>query len=273
MGGDPKSVTRAMGYEASRFNAVRHGVLSKHAVLPWENESEYEALLQALVDEHKPKGPTEEHLVEELAGAIWRKRRLRIGEKAAHARALERTTRPGEFSDTSRAALVLVTNNFRGNIEAQAVSATDEKNRAARKNLEEDEIKAYQALKILERDTEKAYQQAVEILSEQESELWESIAIVKIMEFYPVDSGTKTYSRTAQSLRQFIRNETLPRYRDRRLELDNRSLVREQSFGEAVNTPALDGLARYEVHLDRKFEKTLSMLIRLQHMRRQIDPE
>jgi hypothetical protein len=73
--------SKSTSYDVTRFNAVRHGVLSKHTVLPWEDEAEYETLLKALVDEHKPNGPTEEHLVEELAGAIWRKRRLRIGEK------------------------------------------------------------------------------------------------------------------------------------------------------------------------------------------------
>jgi hypothetical protein len=49
------------GYESSRFNAVRHGVLSAHTVLPGEDETEYAALLGALVEEHAPCGPTEDH--------------------------------------------------------------------------------------------------------------------------------------------------------------------------------------------------------------------
>jgi hypothetical protein len=44
-------------------------------VLPWENPDEYGALVAALTEEHVPEGPTEEHLVEELAGTMWRKRR------------------------------------------------------------------------------------------------------------------------------------------------------------------------------------------------------
>jgi hypothetical protein len=40
------------GYDASRFNALRHGVLSVHTVLPWEDRAEYEALLNALVEEY-----------------------------------------------------------------------------------------------------------------------------------------------------------------------------------------------------------------------------
>jgi hypothetical protein len=33
---------------------------------------------KALFAEHDPQGPTEELLVEELVGIIWRKRRLRL---------------------------------------------------------------------------------------------------------------------------------------------------------------------------------------------------
>ena len=65
------------GTEITRFNALRHGVLSRYTVLPWESADEYAILVAALVAEHTPQGPTEEHLVEELAGVLWRKRRLR----------------------------------------------------------------------------------------------------------------------------------------------------------------------------------------------------
>ncbi len=37
-----------------------------------------------VVAEQAPEGPTEEHLVEELAGIIWRKRRLRMAEAAVY---------------------------------------------------------------------------------------------------------------------------------------------------------------------------------------------
>jgi hypothetical protein len=50
--------------------------------------------VEALVGEHVPQGPTEEHLVEEIAGIVWRKRRLRLAEAAAHRRGLEDTLEP-----------------------------------------------------------------------------------------------------------------------------------------------------------------------------------
>jgi hypothetical protein len=54
--------SKTEGYEVTRFNALKHGVLSHDTVLPWENESEYDALLDALIAEHQPQGPTDEHL-------------------------------------------------------------------------------------------------------------------------------------------------------------------------------------------------------------------
>jgi hypothetical protein len=55
------------GTEITRFNALRHGVLSRYTVLPWEDAAEYRDLVASLVAEHAPQGPTEEHLVEGLA--------------------------------------------------------------------------------------------------------------------------------------------------------------------------------------------------------------
>ena len=107
---------RAGNYDVARFNALRHGVLSQHTVLPWEDGEEYLMLLEALVAEHEPQGPTEEHLVEELAGVIWRKRRLRLGEGAAHHRALKRST--DLHRETAKAALI----HIAGDVEKESVS-------------------------------------------------------------------------------------------------------------------------------------------------------
>jgi hypothetical protein len=70
-------------YDNSRMNAVQHGVLTRLTVLPWEDQSAYETLLTALEAEHQPHGPTQAHLVEELAGVLWRKRRLQRAEAAS----------------------------------------------------------------------------------------------------------------------------------------------------------------------------------------------
>ena len=33
---------KSTSFELTRFNAVRHGVLSRYTVLPWESETEYQ---------------------------------------------------------------------------------------------------------------------------------------------------------------------------------------------------------------------------------------
>ena len=49
--------------------------------------------------------------------------------------------------------------------------------------------------------------------------------------------------------------------------LEHRDAIRDQALGAAYATPNLDVPARYEVHLDRKLERTLAMLVRLRELR------
>ena len=79
----PAEVAVGGSYETTRFNALRDGVLSRYTVLPWEDKTEYQALLTAVVAEHAPSGVTEEHLVEEQpassggnAGCAWRRQQF-----------------------------------------------------------------------------------------------------------------------------------------------------------------------------------------------------
>ena len=61
--------------------------------------------------------------------------------------------------------------------------------------------------------------------------------------------------------------EVMPWYENRRRELEYRPLVQEQAFGESLDPDKLERLARYEVHLDRKLERVLTMLFRLKDLR------
>ena len=59
----------------------------------------------------------------------------------------------------------------------------------------------------------------------------------------------------------------LPWFKARRKELANRPLIREQAFGQSLDPDKLERLGRYEVRLDRKFERMLAMLLRLKSLR------
>ena len=127
MGKISKDVTRqdnVSDYQVSRFNAVKHGILSKHTVLPWEDKGEYDELYTALIDEHRPSGITEAHLVEEIAGVIWRKRRLRLAEAAIFRHALKETVEePTTFgsSDNRSATAALLTAGHRRSVGSDSV--------------------------------------------------------------------------------------------------------------------------------------------------------
>ena len=58
-----------------------------------------------------------------------------------------------------------------------------------------------------------------------------------------------------------------PWFESRKEELTNRPLIRDQAFGEALDPDKLERLGRYEVHLDRKLERMLAMVIRLKDLR------
>ena len=258
---------RVGNYEFARFNALRHGILSRHTVLPWEDGEQYRLLLEALVTEHKPQGPTEEHLVEELAGVIWRKRRLRLGESAAHHRALKRASDP--YQHTAEAALINVAGDVEANCIGDAIRATEEQTEEERANLEEDRAMTEEALRILASPSSSAYSRALAALRDDTREWWH-----RQLSWEPTDydKDHTPYRADLQSLERFLESEVLPWYERRQLELDHRPQVRAQAYGEAADPDRLERLARYEVHLDRKLERMLAMLFKLQEWRRTLNP-
>jgi hypothetical protein len=260
--------SRTGDYEVARFNALRHGVLSQYTVLPWEDGNEYRALLEALIAEHNPQGPTEEHLVEELAGIIWRKRRLRLGESAAHHRALRRAA--DAYRETANAALIHIAGDDVATDSAlDAIRAGDEQTAEDHTDVESDHAMTEKALGLLDRPSPTAYSHALGELRYDTRAWWEEQLTWEPDDY---DEDQTPYRADAENLRRFLESEVLPWYENRRRELDQRPLIRAQAFGEAVDPHRLERLARYEVHLDRKLERMLAMLLKLQDLRRTVNP-
>jgi hypothetical protein len=59
------------GKQRSKMNALRHGLTGQTIVLPAEDHSTYQRHSQSFLDEYKPKGATETHLVQSLIDASW----------------------------------------------------------------------------------------------------------------------------------------------------------------------------------------------------------
>jgi hypothetical protein len=254
------------GYDASRFNALQHGVLSVHTVLPWEDKAEYEALLNALVEEYAPHGPTEEHLVEEIAGVIWRKRRLRLAEAASHRRGIKKATAP--YSHTLDTALNQVERRLEPLIDA--VSATPSVTAKDLAELKRRNASLHHALEILSVAKPGAYETALAKLDERTRTSWQEQLAPEPEETddEDPDEDLEPYTADATGLAEYLERCVLPECEEQLTYVENRSVIRTQVLGEALNCDKLERLGRYEVQLDRKLERMLAMLLRLQDFRR-----
>ena len=244
--------------DITRFNALRHGVLSRFTVLPWESADEYRAIVEALVAEHGPQGPTEEHLVEEIAGILWRKRRLRLAEAAAHRRGLQGTL--ASYRETVKVALIHLDTDGQSERVVDAISATVADTQEAMTDMAADEAMTRRALELLGSRRNDAYEAALAALRDDKQTWWADTLACD-----PDDLGEREEPATAdvEGLRRFLEAKVLPWFENRRKELANRPLIREQAFGEALDPDKLERLGRYEVHLDRKLERMLAMLLKL----------
>jgi hypothetical protein len=249
-------------YGETRYNALRHGILSRYTILPWEDEAEYQALLAALVAEHAPEGPTEEHLVEELAGIIWRKRRLRMAETAVYREKLRRSS--ADYfcpNHVASAALMPITGSAesKANI-SQAIAATAAETAGDLRDVTQDQGMTQRALSILEAGGADAYQRALDALREDTRAYWQDCLSD------PPDDGL-TYEATAEALKVWVESHWREWYTQSIAELQHRGAIREQALGTAYAADGLEVSARYEIHLDRKLERTLAMLVRLREFR------
>jgi hypothetical protein len=245
----------------TRYNAVRHGLLSRYTVLPWESGEEYEALHLELWEEHGPVGPTEAHLVEELAGIFWRKRRLRIAEAATYRGKLhQEATRYGREEELAGAALMPLTGRAANKASLPAALATAPADTAKElRELRRDKAMAEKAWAILEAGQPGAYEQALAALREDTRESWR--------DYLEEEPGNAHRKPTAEALKGWIARHWREWFEVPITELEHRDTIREHAFGLAYASGKLEGLARYETHLDRKFERTLSALFRLREIR------
>ena len=64
------------GQERARTANLRHGLFARTLLLPGENPATFADFIQELYDEYLPADGTERAIVEEIAEAIWQRRRL-----------------------------------------------------------------------------------------------------------------------------------------------------------------------------------------------------
>jgi hypothetical protein len=263
----PVTLVPSSGYETTRFNALRHGVLSRHTVLPWEDRSEYQTLLDALAAEHAPDGPTEEHLVEELAGIIWRKRRLRMAEAAVYREKLRHDANGYDTPEhLAGAALLPLTGSHDHKADiGQALAATPADTARDLRDVKRDQAMTRKAWDILADRGADAYARALAALREDTRASW-----LECLAERPADGSA--YAPTVDALGAWIDRHWKEWYEDPIADLEHRDAIRDQAIGAAYAAHDLDMPVRYEVHLDRKLERTLAMLFRLKELRQSATP-
>jgi hypothetical protein len=241
-------------YEAVRYNAMKHGILSRLTVLPHEDPDEFAGLLAALVHEHQPAGLTEAHLVEELASIIWRKRRVLQAEYANINQGLKYASGSANSAISSAAPFE---NNLSGkdiDLRELLMLTPDEviEHQAEASHALEVTLKAAEILRQGKTD---AYKKALRTLLPDSCEWWQEY--VEEME----------YQENAEGLSEFIAVHLEPFCRRSEKVARYHAEIKAQTLGEGLRAHQLEKLNRYETHLDRKFQRTLSMLVKLKEIR------
>lgn len=258
---DDKEAAKVIGYDASKYNALKHGVLSKYTVMHWENRDDYNALLSSLIDEYKPANATEEHLVEELAGIIWRKMRLRYAEMSSLQTSLSRNIGLEVFSskDCVKEALLDRSDKVEHFNIKQSIITSDEESKTELLETREYLSCCLNSEQIILESN--SYEEGLKALHIIDQNKWQ--------EAWDNDDENDISSATTEGLLSWI-DDLKDHYERRIYELENRSKVKHQTLGKTFfYDKELNKYMRYESHLDKKFEKTLAMLIRLQDLRKE----
>ena len=242
------------GYEVVRYNAMKHGILSRYTVLSHESHSDYESLVNSLMDEHLPAGATEQHLIEELASVIWRKRRVLQAEGATINKGLKESSRNAKTVIPAAAPFELgLTGEGTRINDLMDMTPEDvtESQRYARQDLDA----TLKASAILRKGGDCAYKKALHALLPDTQEWWQNY----------VDN--EEYTANAVGLSSFISERVEPLCYRQEKEARHHEAIKNQAFGEGLQAYRLEQLSRYETHLDRKFERSLAMLIKLKDLR------
>lgn len=241
-------------YEVVRFNALKHGILSRYTVLSHESHADYESLVNSLMDEHLPAGATEQHLIEELASVIWRKRRVLQAEGATLNKGLKESSRNAKSIIPTAVPFELGLSGESTRIN-DLMDMTPEDVADSQRSARHDLDATNKASAILRKGGDHAYEKALRALLPDSREWWESYV------------EEDECAADAEGLAAFINEHLSPLCHAQEKEARHHEAIKNQALGEGLQAYRLEKLSRYETHLDRKFERSLAMLIKLKELR------
>jgi hypothetical protein len=257
------------GKEKSKFNALKHGLLSKALLLKDESRVEYNVLLNGLLEDLQPQGKLETVLVENLAVLLWRKRRLLQVETAEISKKDllqidSIMTLRAQSLDYARPKIDshgALKNCDNRSVVREAINSLTNM-RLALMNDDPDEVKKSGLPRLLfGSEQDGAANDRFGRLCQEVARLTGESAIGK---------DTNDANQLIEEMRTAIDAEI-----KRLTELHN-DIVRIELRKSANNVAvagiplqeSADRLLRYEAHLSREFDRTLNQLERLQRMRK-----
>jgi len=257
------------GKQRSRYNALKHGIFSKVLLLEGESRAEYQSLVKGVRDSLQPQGTLEETLVEELVCFLWRRRRLLQAERAEVTEAVEfqrvdvLQEQLSEADDRHRlghAAGGMLSGCSNPFLLKRAVHELG----ILRGLLEAAGFNGDMGFTILRR----VYGLSPE--GEMTSQLFRFYSVLASMaDSYSGETELRSPEQLKFLMLGFIDQEIKHLEREIKWleEIDEQRTAYQVEASLVPSQESLDRLLRYEAHLSREFDRTLSQLERLQRMR------
>lgn len=246
----------------------------ERALLPWESQAEFRALHSAFHAEHQPKGATEVSLVDQLAWIEWRRRRLILGERAAHLASLQE--RMGDEYKT-RQTLSRALIGHEGRAEKDELAATlrhaPERDQTDVDDAIEDERLTRKGIAVLESGG--AYAKGLAAIRSDTRGWWADVLADDIAT-HPDGQPTEgdqyiPYRADAASLLRFLKDDVVPTIETTHSQAARRPAIRLQAHGESLDPFRADRIFALDERLTRQFEKALAMFIRVREVRSAMD--
>ena len=195
-----------------------------------------------------------EQLVEELASIIWRKRRVLLADGGNLNRGLRNATHDAETLIPSSVPFETGLSGKSTDLR-ELLTLTPKQVSERQEEALHDLGATRKAATILERGGANAYKRALRVLLPDSRDWWQEY--VEDEEYLP----------TIEGLADFIREHLDPMCVTIGKVAQQHTSIKAQTIGEGLQVHRLEKLNRYETHLDRKFERTLAMLVKLKEIR------
>ncbi len=227
------------------------------ALLPWESEEAFLELRAALIEEHAPNGATQLSMVDRLADIIWKRQRIRLAERSLHLSSLRSSM--GGHSDQRLGRTALVTSNVMkpSTEDRAAITTLASEDEGHAEYYREELADLNKAISILETgSTKAAIDAALACLRDDTIEWWETL----------LEEDEEKVLNSAEGLHGFLVRKVLPEVEKLIRGVDQRPEVRLHAWGESMDPIRLARLIALDTELDRQYERSLGMLLKLKAM-------